>query len=546
MKGEIIDTIALLVWTVTLLEFKIRFFKNRILVAFLFSALYSSLIFAQDQAITINGRITYLTTNLVYTDIGSEHGAEVGDTLSVFRRNEEIGLIVITNLANRHSACKLVLSADSFQLGDNLEITKLQTRLPIKERTDIADEKSEKTETLPRIRKPTHKGSIALRSSYFGRSSKYGNSNRTVSTLQYKFNLDSPVKSQVSIFARSDLSDPEITIYHVQVTLGQNQDTYQAAFGRIYSYELAPVGATDGLLLSRKLSPKFSVGALFGLQPNPQSLNFNDDRKKSGIFASLASLKREFLSTIVKFNGSAAYISENYLGETDRELFYLRMNSSFGRKIDLRYSQTIDFDRNNALPARGNAEITDLNFSAAVRLTGRVSITSRISTRKQIRYLVSQPVTPDSSFIDAARTGFNNVIKINTRHFGYFRIGSNIRTETNSRRNSYVFFLDYRKHMANQKSINVRFSYLNNLISTSLKTRLSYNSPFFFNLISQSWIELHNYGFVGRGLNNNRFTFSENIDWRVGSGYYLSLIGEYFIDKNFDQLHILFQTSYRF
>ena len=54
---------------------------------------------------TIQGKITYLTADQVYCDLGREDGVNVGDTLTVFRRNDEIGKIITTNLARQSSVC---------------------------------------------------------------------------------------------------------------------------------------------------------------------------------------------------------------------------------------------------------------------------------------------------------------------------------------------------------------------------------------------------------------------------------------------------------
>jgi len=66
---------------------------------YLFAIIFTLLSFLTAQKEnyrTLEGHITYITMDQIYCDIGSVKGAEIGDTLTVFRRNDEVGLLVIT------------------------------------------------------------------------------------------------------------------------------------------------------------------------------------------------------------------------------------------------------------------------------------------------------------------------------------------------------------------------------------------------------------------------------------------------------------------
>jgi len=82
------------------------------------------------EIITGQGKVTYLTADQVYCDIGTSQGVSVGDTLQLFRRSEIIGDLVITHSAKNSSVSSPLVPIESIQIGDRVQFEKTNVIIP--------------------------------------------------------------------------------------------------------------------------------------------------------------------------------------------------------------------------------------------------------------------------------------------------------------------------------------------------------------------------------------------------------------------------------
>ena len=72
----------------------------------------------------ISASISYLSAGTVYLDAGRSRGLETGDTLTVVRQSQPLGIIVITAVSSSSASAATLSQAGPFAVGDSARIRK--------------------------------------------------------------------------------------------------------------------------------------------------------------------------------------------------------------------------------------------------------------------------------------------------------------------------------------------------------------------------------------------------------------------------------------
>ena len=504
---------------------------------FILVVLIVSLVMGQEsRQVRAEGAITYWTMDQVYSDLGSDQGADVGDTLHVWRRDEEVGLLVITNIARKSSVAHPLNPPENFQLGDRVRLEKIVTITPMKE---------SKPEGVAPVEKPAKKhirvsqsGSVTLRYTHTQFSGK-GSDRRGIGIMQYGLRLQ---KIRFWTYGRQNFHENTFTLYQARFTLGQRGDRWFAQLGRVYTSELAGIGASDGILVSRRLRPRLSVGGLAGVQPEPGTLKWNTQVKKMGAFINLQHQGERHPTA-----SSLAYIRQLAGGKVDREFVYGKFSTNFGKRFSFSAYQTIDFYTNTPPLKRKAVEFTSNQISLRFRPWRSLVISSRYSGRKRVLYMTIDNPLPDSLFDDAMRYGFYNSIQFSHHRIGSFNLGVNYRGQArDARDHAILVYLGYRSVPGkNGQSYSIQSSYIKNLIIQGLRTETGYSFPWGGKGNGYIEYELYMYGYGNQFTKYFQHTLSASLNRPLFTKLQGSCSLDWIIDKDYAVFYLYFSLNYR-
>ena len=489
----------------------------------------------ERRQVRAEGSITYLTMDQVYCDLGSDQEARVGDTLHVWRRDEEVGLLVITNVARKSSVSRPLSPPENFQLGDRVRLEKLVTIVLTREPEP----------EVTRMEKPAERpfqlsqsGLVTLRYTHTQFSGK-GTDKRGIGVLQYGVRLR---KVRFWTYGRQNFQDNTFTLYQARITFGQRGEPWFTQLGRVYTSELAGIGASDGILVSRRLKSRLSVGALAGVQPEPGTLKVNTRVKKMGVFVNLQH-QGEGHPTAT----SLAYIRQLAGVEVDREFVYGKFSTNFGKALSLTAYQTIDLYTHTPPLKRRSVEFTSNQISLRYRPWRSLVISSRYSGRKRVLYLMADNTLPDSLFNDAMRYGFYNSIQFSHHRLGSFNLGVNYRGQVKDTRDHAILaFLGYGSVPGqNGRSFSIQSSYIKNLIIQGLRTETGYSFPWGGTGNGYLEYELYMYGYGNQFTKYFQHTFSASLNHPLFTKVQGSCSLDWIVDKKYAVFYLYFSLNYR-
>jgi hypothetical protein len=502
-----------------------------------------------EKTVTVEGRITYITLDQVYTDLGTVAGAGVGDTLQVYRRQEKIGLLVVSSVARKSSVCTPLVPTNQFQLGDRVLLEKVSPpSAPTEAIQEPAEEISETPsitarggKTVKRKKKPVirQSGFISYRHTYSRFSSDLSD-RRQVANLQYGVTMTYPVRVQFWLYGRSLFDSRRFSIYQARAALGRRSGRIYTLLGRVFSPELAGVGATDGILTTIRIHPRIHIGFIGGVQPIPGTLKFSTKVKKIGVYERVDKKLGKF-----DLESSLAVVGQYSQKEIDREFVYVRLKGATRRWVRLNINLTLDLDRKGTVSQRRLVEPTSQQISLRISPHRSITWTSRYSARKQIIYQVSSPALPDSLFHDELRAGWYNSLQWNSKLLGSFLLGVNLRGGNGSWVESKMALFHYRSPTSHKgRAWNFQTSYIENLVLRGIRAQVGYDR----NMTHGSFFgeyELYSYGFGKRLGLYTQHTLSGGVFRKLGEKVVVSLSGEYSIDGDSRLLYVFIGGSYR-
>lgn len=525
----------------TVIQMEKKMIKYRLIPVFIFLGL---LVAQSGTYQSIEGNITYLTMDQVYSDVGSLKGAAVGDTMTVFRRNENIGLVVITNVARKSSVSQPLVPISQFQLGDQIRYDKWVPK-PEDPPAQQVSQQSDKPSSKSASGKPhwdfKQNATVSLRYSN-NKYSEESTHSRGIGTLQYRAGLKSLLHSKVFVYGRSDLADKDLTVYQARIELSNQTRAHTVQIGRVFPSDMSGVGATDGLLFTSKITPVFSAGALAGFQPDYQSQSWNPDVKKIGGF-----FKSKHRNDNFKLQTLISVVSQQAGNEIDREFSYIKFTGDVKRRLSFSLYQTWDIYRDHTLYNRSALEPTSSQISFRLKPYKLITLNMRYTSRRQVLYNVSGNLLPDSLFVDELRSGWYNSIRFSHDKVGSVVTRFNRRKQSNDSDNAstYIFMNYFSRPIRENLTIQFSANYLKNLLITGFRSRLGVNMATKKFGSFHSEYELYSFGY-GRFYDDYlQHSFKAHHTWSLRKSLYGSTSIDYLIDKDYSIFVLYLGLTYK-
>lgn len=482
------------------------------------------------------GEIKYISQQLYYVTLGTEHGVNIGDTLTVKRRNLRIGRLIVENVARVSSSCKLLEQTTVLKQNDIVETiavlqatatpmekTKVPERRPSLLKSRTAKEKTRRSRRKTRLQSNRIRGRLSLQALFFD--------DRTNAALDYR-QLGLRTKVTVERFlglplqlrfrwrSRSihrdrvlgdtvDQDDMQHNLHEFGLIYESQKSPVEVGLGRILSPEIRGIGYIDGGLFSYKLNTHFKVGFAGGTQPSVQNSAFQASRQKFGLFCNFSQgdYQSQRISSTLAFSGSYNK------GVNSREFFYLQNTYSFGSRFSVYQSVEADLNRgwkNNT--GQGSFQIS--NFFLSSRYTPFKFLALNVSyDARKLVYTFESRSTPDSLF-DAStrqglRSGFTLRLPSRIRLSGNF--GVRFRQSNFDNTFSMSGNLVVPQIFRTWATVNARFSYFTTTFAKGYRPNLDIRFPIMPGLVMNLGAGSYINEIGGRILRSN---------WLETNGYY--------------------------
>jgi hypothetical protein len=350
---------------------------------------FASVALAQD-ATSIQGTVTFVTSNNVYVRFDTTNNIKVGDMLK-FNGTD---CLKVTSLSSTSAVCTSInectVSKDATvtaQVSDSKDGNPVETIDPNDIDEDVpkttVDTQPEYTEEAS-LYNENIRGRVSV-ASYNLSSNLRENRNR----LQGLFSLtanhigDSKFSVDSHLAYRSILSPPEnytartsiFNIYNLNLRYDATPD-FSITAGRNINPKASSLGANDGLMVEKYFG-KFYVGAMGGFRPDLFDYGFNGDLLQYGGYFGVETDTKEFYSQT-----TLGAMEQTNNGATDRRYIYFQHNSTIASNLNLFSSMELDIFGGETAGSR----LTNLYLSARYRFSKAVNAMISYDSRKQIIY----------------------------------------------------------------------------------------------------------------------------------------------------------------
>ena len=356
-------------------------------IAILFICSTSSLV-AQDAANTMEGKVTFVTSNNVYVRFEATEEIEVGAIL-IFNGNE---CLEVTQKSSNSVVC-VVINSCVISKGDTItyKISPVEDS-PSEIIEDNVDESIPAEVVLP-IAAATKKESI-YKENIRGRvaAASYNTFSKLREDrhrLQLRFSMnanhinDGKFSIESYITYRSILSTPEnyngrtsiFNVYNFNATYDATS-SLSINVGRRINPKASTFGANDGLQIEKYFG-HFYLGGVVGFRPDFFDYGLNTDLLQYGGYAGFETTSKEFYSTT-----TLGAMEQTNNGATDRRYIFFQHSSTISSNLNLFGSMEMDIFGGDA----GGSRLTNLFLSARYRFSRAANVMVSYDSRKQIVY----------------------------------------------------------------------------------------------------------------------------------------------------------------
>jgi hypothetical protein len=349
----------------------------------------------------IAGAVTYISSPLVYINIGSTDSTAVGDTLHIFKRSGEIGRVAVTAISRHSSAAKILQQTKTITVGDSAVIVKYlaypETNLGLKLKT-VADLPQAppagvpaglepyRREVFPRVKekdKNIVSGRFAMQYVSVVTPDSRLNFSQPATVMRLEIRKLFGTQLRFSMYGRGyyDMSsqfqrsggNSRLTtrMYEFLLEYGDPGSSYGYSIGRITSRYIGALGSFDGGQFLYRMD-RFTLGLIFGAQANTRTSAIEADDKKGAAFLNYRVGKDVFH----QYDGTIAYGKQLYEGRLDREFLYFQNYATINTKLNFYHSTEIDLNDINrgvrSRTVRMTSTFLSLNYTPTQWLTTNI------------------------------------------------------------------------------------------------------------------------------------------------------------------------------
>lgn len=382
------------------------------------------------------GMVTYVTSEMIYLDVGSQQGLTKGAPLEVRRDGVSLAALSVTSLSSRRAACTVPVG-HQFQVNDQVIFDGVagnpadamrarsdESRAP----SPPASDGSWRGVSAP----GDWQGRVGLR--FFARSDGSGRGDDTYQpSLDLRADGSSIGRSDVSAridvrtrrtFTNDDDSTGRTRVHRAEMRWVPAESGWSLAAGRQQVSAVATIGTFDGVGV-RYGGSRWAGGLLSGTQPDATSYGFSTDVREHGVWVERGSRGGGGAGS---WRTAVAFIGSYRNGTVDREYAALQERWNRGR-LSTTARQEFDLNRDWRAEEEPRVNLTGSFWNARFAWTPTVSVDGGFDTRRRVR-LYRDHVTPETEFDDSFRRGYWAGVAV--RPWRRARMGFSARRSTGS------------------------------------------------------------------------------------------------------------------
>jgi len=380
------------------------------------------------------GKVGYISSQLVYVSFNSTTGLSESDTLFIKSKNKNIPALRIKYLSSSSAACERIIN-DEFKSDmivyalDKTENQVVTTPVDIlveqneikpvekKEEINTKSENNVESKVSGRysIQSYSNFNNIYDRGDYqrWRHSFRFGAQNIAGSDLSFSTYAIFAYKADDWKTVSSNLGRA-LKVYDFNLNYRFNEST-QLWFGRYLNRKISNISIVDGLQFEKAFS-FLTAGVVLGSRPNYTDFGLNSKLFEYGIY-----LNR--LDTIGKgmMENTFSLFQQTNNFITDRRFAYLQHNNNIITNTNLFASVEVDLYKKELGVAKNDFSLTSLYLSVRYAPVKEFSLNLSYDARKNVYYYETFKSLSDSVLENETRQGFR--VRSVIRPFSSLSIG---------------------------------------------------------------------------------------------------------------------------
>ena len=379
------------------------------------------------------GKIGYISSQLVYVSFNNTEGLSENDTLFIKESRKNTPALIIKHLSSSSTACERLLNYDFKSDMIVYAMTKNKNQVitaPIENPIQSTEVKPVEIEEVKVVTDNKLESKISGRYSI----QSYTNFNNIYQSGDYQRWRHSLRFGAINI-GGSDLSFSTYTIFayktgdwkEISSNLGRALKVYdlnlnykfenstQLWFGRYLNRKISNISIVDGLQFEKAFS-FLTIGAVVGSRPNFTDFGLNTKLFEYGIYLN----RLDTVGNGMMENTFSLFQQTNNL-ITDRRFAYLQHTNNIISNIYLFASTEVDLYKKELGVEKGDFSLTSLYLSARYSPVREFSLNLSYDARKNVYYYETFKSLSDSILENETRQGFR--LRTIIRPFGFLNIG---------------------------------------------------------------------------------------------------------------------------
>lgn len=350
--------------------------------------------FSQNTYETLQGSVSFISSQNVYVKFENTKGIQIGDTLYTMQDDNFKPAVVVKNISSISCVGSPIVQGS---LALSVQIFAKIPSLNDPNKNILEDAKSKRSVSVNDVAIKAinkKKNADGNASKFDGRLSlsSYSNVSNSYSDQRFRYNLslnaqhlnNSKFSAETYISFTHLLNkwnglNNALKIYSLAVKYDINK-TSNITLGRKINLNLANVGAIDGLQYE-KTGKNFNYGAIIGSRPDYYDYSFNPDLMQFGAFVS-HNIQKE----TGNMQTSLAIFNQMNNFKTDRRFAYIQHSNTLIDKLDLFCSFELDFYSMVNLQPITSMDLTSSYISLRYKPWKKLSLTLSYDARKNIYY----------------------------------------------------------------------------------------------------------------------------------------------------------------
>lgn len=499
----------------------------------------------------VKGRVTYVTTTMVYGDLGTRSGLVEGDTVYVDGATAPLATLRVRHLSSKSFSAEVLEKHATILEGQPV---RARVRVPQPPpRPVLAPDSSAVPDVRAGTARPRH--SAAGTADQGGdASSPPGGRIRGRLSLQYyalhssasaglafsqpgavlSFTADQlfalPLEFSYYSNHRYDARGDDLRagtgqarlrhrFYQFALKYGEANATITGILGRFIPYQVGGIGTVDGVMLAAQ-SGRFEGGILAGAQPGYRDSELNLNDQKFALYLGYTQGERAW-----QLRSNVAFAQTYRDGAVDRGYLYLVNNLSLSGTVTLYQNATLDLYDADHGEGRSRPHLTDLYLSGNWRPSRGLSVTAAFADRRSVYFLRSFASMPDSLFNPSRMRNCQLSTGINIPGGMYASLSASLRTQEQDDNASTAYSARYSVTdlFSSGSNLSLLGTFADNIYNTARSMGVEANRDILDGLHAALRVLQYRFVYTIHDRVLDRLSAAVDLYYRLGGVWFLSL-----------------------